>query len=66
MHMILSPSDTKTVIERGWGELHGLAGKGNSMAKTYLMIYAPRHEKELGVIKKILEAATIYASHVPQ
>ncbi len=66
MHMILSPSDTKTVMEQGWGELHGLAGKGGSMAKTYLMIYAPRDEKELAVIKKLLEAAVKYASHVPE
>ena len=27
MHMILSPSDAKVVIESGWGELHGLAGQ---------------------------------------
>ena len=66
MHMILSPSDTKTVIEQGWGELHGLAGKGNSMAKTYLMIYAPRDRRELEVTKKLLEAAVRYASHIPK
>lgn len=62
MHIILSPSDTKTVIENGWGELHGLAGQGGEMAKTYMMIYSPRDENELAITKKILEAAVKYAS----
>ena len=50
MHIILSPSDTKEVIEKGWGELHGLAGQGRA-AKTYMMIYAPRNERELAYYK---------------
>ncbi|MEP7109757.1 MAG: fumarylacetoacetate hydrolase family protein [Ferruginibacter sp.] len=62
MHMILSPSDTKTVIESGWGELHGLAGQGGEMAKTYMMIYSPRNAMELEITRKILEAAVKYAA----
>ena len=62
MHMILSPSDTKEVIQKGWGELHGLAGQGRA-AKTYLMIYSPRTKEELDVARKILEAAVKYASY---
>jgi len=65
MHIILSPSDTKEVIEKGWGELHGLAGQDRA-AKTYMMIYSPRNDLELEIIKKILEAAVKYASHVPK
>jgi hypothetical protein len=61
MHIILSPSDTKQVIEKGWGELHGLAGQGEA-AKTYMMVYSPRNDMELEVTKKILEAAVKYAS----
>ncbi len=61
MHIILSPSDTKEVIEKGWGELHGLAGQG-AAAKTYMMIYSPRNEEELEITKRILEAAVKYAS----
>jgi hypothetical protein len=61
MHIILSPSDTKTVIEAGWGELHGLAGDGPA-AKAYMMIYSPRNKEELAVTKQILEAAVRYAS----
>ena len=60
MHIILSPCDTKEVIEKGWGELHGLAGQDRA-AKTYLMIYSPRNEMELEITKKILEAAVKYA-----
>lgn len=61
MHMILSPSDTKEVIEKGWGELHGLAGQGPA-ANTYMMIYSPRNEQELKIAKLILESAVIYSS----
>ena len=64
MHIILSPSDTKEVIEKGWGELHGLAGQGRA-AKTYLMIYSPRDGQELEITKKILDAAVKYADHTP-
>lgn len=64
MHMILSPSDAKVVIESGWGELHGLAGQvfapGRELAPGYMMIYSPRTEKELEVTKQILEAAIKY------
>jgi Family of unknown function (DUF5519) len=62
MHIILSPADTKEVIEKGWGELHGLAGQGRA-AKTYMMIYSPRNDMELGITKKILEAAIKYATN---
>ena len=65
MHIILSPSDTKEVIEKGWGELHGLAGQDKA-AKTYLMIYSPRDQKELAVTKKIIDAAVKYSTYVPK
>lgn len=62
MHIILSPSDTKEVITKGWGELHGLAGQG-AAAKTYLMIYSPRDKQELNVTRQILDAAVRYSSY---
>lgn len=61
MHFTLSPSDAKEVIEKGWGELHGLAGDG-TLIKTYMMVYSPRNEKELEVTKQILLAAVKYAT----
>lgn len=66
MHFILSPSDTKEVILKGWGELHGLAAAGTRAAKTYMMIYSPRNEKELKVTKQILEAAVKYQTYIPK
>ncbi len=66
MHFSLSPSDTKEVLEKGWGELHGLAGqvyKGNdALPATYMMVYSPRTTEELNVIKQILQAAIQYSS----
>lgn len=65
MHMtFLSPSDAKKVIEAGWGEFHGLAGV-ERVTRTYMMVYAPRDEKELEITKQILEAAVKYAAYVP-
>ena len=64
MHMILSPSDAKVVIESGWGELHGLAGQGfapgRELAPGYMMIYSPRTDKELEITRQIIEAAIKY------
>ncbi|MDX2248475.1 MAG: fumarylacetoacetate hydrolase family protein [Bacteroidia bacterium] len=66
MHLILSPSDTKEVILKGWGELHGLAAAGTRAAKTYMMIYSPRDQKELKITTQILEAAVKYQTFVPK
>jgi len=66
MHFSLSPSDTREVVEKGWGELHGLAGQiykpGSQLPATYMMVYSPRTKAELVVIKKILEASILYSS----
>jgi hypothetical protein len=52
----LSHADAKEVIEKGWGERHGLSRKTVLSGKTvrsrtftagYLMIYAPRNEGEV-------------------
>ena len=65
MHMILSPSDARTVIERGWGERHGLAGVRLGLPPTYTMIYAPRTRAEIATITSILDAAIGYMSLGP-
>ncbi|QHT67349.1 hypothetical protein GXP67_31605 [Rhodocytophaga rosea] len=66
MHFSLSPSDTKEVLAQGWGELHGLAGQvykeNAALPATYLMVYSPRTEGELAVVKQILQAAIHYSS----
>ncbi|MEQ1883756.1 MAG: hypothetical protein ABL967_01760 [Bryobacteraceae bacterium] len=57
MHMILSRDDARTVIKRGWGELHPLAGTMLDLPPTYLLIYPPRDSEELAVTARILDAA---------
>lgn len=65
MHMILSPSDACRAIERGWGELHGLAGHAFELPPTYTLIYAPRDDAEAATIMRILDAAIAYMTHQP-
>ncbi|MFM0043043.1 MULTISPECIES: luciferase domain-containing protein [Paraburkholderia] len=61
MHMIMSPSDTVTAIERGWGELHSLAGRLD-LPITYMFVYAPRDETELQAVEQLLDAAVAHMS----
>lgn len=65
MHMILSPSDTRIVIERGWGERHALAGVRLGLPPTYTMIYAPREGADIGTVSSILDAAIRYMAFNP-
>ena len=65
LHVIVSASDARTVIERGWGERHGLAGSHLGLPLTYMMIYAPRDERELAVTSDILDAAIAYQALDP-
>ena len=60
MHMILSPSDAICVVERGWGELHGCAGRALGLPATYTLVYAPRDPTELAIVRSLLDAATCY------
>ncbi|MCJ1353803.1 MAG: hypothetical protein MMC33_003790 [Icmadophila ericetorum] len=59
-HVILSAKDASLVIERGWGERHALAGRA-LVPKTYLMVWAPRDEVEVEVLRMIVVAAARYA-----
>ncbi|MEO5581864.1 MAG: fumarylacetoacetate hydrolase family protein [Saprospiraceae bacterium] len=66
MHMTyISASDAKKIIDAGWGEFHGLAGS-DRLPPTYVMIYAPRDEKELIITKQILESAIKFATYIPK
>lgn len=62
LHLILSPSDSKAVIDAGRGELHRLAGTPGLPATTYMLIYAPRTDSEIELIRKIVESAIVYAA----
>lgn len=54
-HVTLSYTDAKEVISKGWGERHGLAG--SIVPLGYIFLYAPESEKELDVIRTIMEAS---------
>lgn len=64
MHMVLSASDAASVVERGWGERHGLAGVALGLPLTYTLIYAPRDEAEVRTSAAILDAAVAYMAGV--
>ncbi|MCJ1249768.1 hypothetical protein MMC30_006994 [Trapelia coarctata] len=59
-HGIFSKADAKIIIEKGWGERHGLGGRAMGIPNTYLMIYAPRNENEVEIICKLAKAAARY------
>ncbi|KAJ4256911.1 hypothetical protein NW762_009007 [Fusarium torreyae] len=67
VHLYLSPADARVVIEKGWAERHRLSVPEDSwvknkyaIASTYLMIYGPRSEKEMEVLRVILESSIRY------
>jgi hypothetical protein len=65
MHLHLNPDDARLVIERGWGELHGLSGRSHGLPATYTLIYAPRDRQELDAVRRILAATLDWATARP-
>lgn len=59
LHVVLSPADAQQVIDRGWGELHPLAGArpGIGLPATYVLLYPPRTIGDLAPLHAILTAA---------
>lgn len=53
MHLGLPVEDARYVIEKGWGELHPVVYKG-WLPPNFIMVYAPRTQTEVFVIKKII------------
>ncbi|KAL2006062.1 hypothetical protein VTN00DRAFT_9716 [Thermoascus crustaceus] len=67
MHLTLHPADVKVVIERGWGERHPLAReswwwRAKFVPPGFVMVYAPRDEKELRCVMEIIRAAAWWVS----
>lgn len=59
-HAILSATDAATVLERGWGERHGLSGRALGFPLNYTMIYAPRNDEDVAIVRTITRAAVRY------
>ena len=59
MHVVLGPADAQRVLDRGWGELHPLAGVRRviGLPPTYVLVYPPRDVSDLAPIHAILTAA---------
>ena len=70
VHSTLHSSDVKTVIEKGWGQRHPLSGRLTSrltglvdsnqpspVAGSKVLLYAPRDDNDLEIMKHIINAA---------
>lgn len=62
LHLHLRPVDAAAVIDKGWGELHPMAGKGFGLPVGYTLLYAPRNAGEVDVVRRILRATLDWAS----
>lgn len=57
-HFILSVPDAREVLEKGWGERHGMSGSMTPL--TYMFVYSPRNNEELKEWKKIAKASAAF------
>lgn len=58
LHFYVSPKDAKTVVSRCWGQRFPVTWLA---PPSWIMVYAPRDEMELEVVKEIVRAAVCYA-----
>ncbi|MEM9332322.1 MAG: hypothetical protein AAGA53_13420 [Pseudomonadota bacterium] len=61
MHVKVSAKDAKDIIEAGWGEDHFLVTLGR-YPPGLIMVFSPRDDEELNVIKKIVTRSYAYAT----
>ena len=67
MHLTLHPADAAVVILRGWGERHPLSSGGwlaRFVPQGFVMVYAPRNENEVEIVRKIVAAAVWWVGGV--
>ncbi|MEM6732289.1 MAG: hypothetical protein AAF658_12090 [Myxococcota bacterium] len=60
MHVQLPREDALEVAEKGWGEEHYLVAQGR-LPIGLVMVFSPRTDDELGVVKEIVERSYEYA-----
>lgn len=58
LHVYVSPKDAKTVVSRGWGQRFPVTWLA---PPSWIMVYAPRDERELEVVKEIVRVAICHA-----
>jgi hypothetical protein len=59
--MTLPPDVVDATIENGWAERHALAGQ-HGLPMNIVMVYGPRDDEELGVVRDLVRASHAYAS----
>ncbi|EOA91552.1 uncharacterized protein SETTUDRAFT_162243 [Exserohilum turcica Et28A] len=58
LHVYVSPKDAKLIMERGWGQRFPVTWIA---PPSWIMVYAPRNEHEVQVVREIVRAAMCYA-----
>lgn len=62
VHLTLDPGWGQKVLHKGWARIHPLAQyMAGAIPPQSLILYAPRNEKELKLIWKIIQAAYSFA-----
>jgi len=64
LHMTLPQTWCDAVIEKGWGTAHTWAGRPTVSSLTVL-IYAPRDDAEIQVVRRLLEVSEAFAGGTP-
>ncbi len=59
LHLRLPPDPALEVVDKGWGEWHPFAVDGT--VPGLVMVYAPRSDDDLEVVKTIIEASVAQA-----
>jgi len=60
LHCMLDTSDAKLLVEKGWAEWFGIAGRVGQKPGTVL-VYAPRSTEEMDIMVRIWDAAISFA-----
>ena len=60
LHLRLSGEHASEVVDQGWGEYHPFALDGT--IPNLVMVYAPRTNQDLGVVKIIIAASVANAT----
>jgi hypothetical protein len=60
LHLIVSAPDAERLIELGWAEFHNIVTRGLA-PPVVVMVYGPRDEDELAVVKQVVELAYLAA-----
>jgi hypothetical protein len=58
LHVYVSPRDAKLVMKRGWGQRFPVTWLA---PPSWMMVYAPRTEEEVEVVREIVRAAVCFA-----